>query len=204
MPSKPARASLPPELQGSAGSAAATKPKRVRPSRAKAATWAAAATVAATAMAPAKPAPLAKSLIPACVKIHATQLFPHLAENVHPETGEPLPPRIRAGGQFSCRRLCIVNKFNPKKTEYRVLPMHVEQNSWPIRRQSERLSDPATFKEDEEPGNIELIFDFEDHMIEYMKANRLEPFDPLRKNDLASDKFPEGLKLSGPMPPPLA
>lgn len=201
MPSKPATASLPPELQGTA------KPKRTRPSRAKtAATAAATAAVAtpATAMAPSKPAPLAQSLIPACVKIHATQLFPHLAENVHPETGEPMPPRVRSGGQFSCRRLCIVNKFNPKKTEYRVLPMHIEQNSWPIRRQSERLSDPATFKEDEEPGNIELIFDFEDHMIEYMKANRLEPFDPLRKNDLASDKFPEGLKLSGPMPPPLA
>jgi hypothetical protein len=130
----------------------------------------------------ASPAPLAK--VPAAVKVHWTQLYPNIAR-IDPQTGQPRQTRQRRGGQFSARRLTVVNIFDPKDIRFVVVPIHMDASNWPLAHH-QRLSDPSVYPEDRSQGNIEVIFDFEDELADFMRAFGIEPrIDPLKKNDVA-------------------
>jgi len=152
------------------------------------------------AVAPATAAQFRK--VPPPVKMHASQVYPHLGQNLDPATGSPLPPRQRSGGQFSALRVCLVNQFNPTAVvRYIAVANHIESRDWPIA-SHERISNPAEFPgEDKEPGVIELLFDFEDQYAAFMKSfGQAAIFDPLAKNDIPVGTFPPGVSL--PSEPP--
>ncbi len=143
----------------------------------------------------ARPAP--QAITPAAVKIHANVLFPHLAQNRDAVTGQPLPPRLRTGGQYSARLVNLVNKFNPDQKRQLGLPIHIDPRNWPIA-EYERLSDQET---DGKPGNIEVIFDFEADKNAFLKSHGSRgEIDPLKLNDVSPNQFPTGVTLAAPPP----
>lgn len=144
----------------------------------------------------ARPAMVRK--VPTAVQIHWTALYPDVANMIDPETGMPKPQRERTGGQFSCRRLCVINIFyvpppgKPPECRYIVVMNHVSPDAWPLQK-FERLSDPEAvnpatgqrlYPGDTEPGNVEVIFDFQEDYQLFMEANKVRVrVDPLAKND---------------------
>ena len=116
----------------------------------------------------AKPADVAK--IPTSTKIHWTKLYPQAAA-IDPRTGKPRPRRDRKGGQFSARRITLVNAYDPTRSRTAIVPVHEDSRNWQVD-EFERVSE-----------NVEIIFDFEDELAEFMKAMGLKRKDPLAMND---------------------
>lgn len=131
-------------------------------------------------------------------RVHATALFPHLKEK-RDKTGRPLPPKRRVGGQFSVRRLVLINQFTNDERVHWVIPsLPVQQ--WGIM-ESERFSDPTQHAADTKYGNIEVVFDFQEDLMSFWRSHlRHAPpvIDPLYKNDWDSTKFPPDLRLPSP------
>ncbi len=141
-------------------------------------------TPAIAAPAPARADPARIARVPNSARVHWTTLYPQMRRR-DPITGGPAAERMRTGGQFSARRLTMVNKFTGAK-RHAVVPMHRPSSQWGIE-SYERVMDPDNYPGDPEPGNIEVIFDFEDELHEFMKAFGVNSrIDPLRANDSGS------------------
>lgn len=147
-------------------------------------------------MAPANPASVARpatvAKVPGEVRLHWTQVAPDLmAERIDPHTGAPLPGRAREGGQYSGRLLTLVNKATKKARKVAVLTS-IEPSTWPLK-PYERVSDPQQYPEDEVhgPGNVEVIFDFQDERETWFAAmGASTKFDPLALNDIPPGQAP--------------
>jgi hypothetical protein len=151
----------------------------------------------------------AMMIIPASQKVHYKELHPGLELMRDPVTGQNQPIQFRTGGQYSVRRLVLVNVVNPNQ-QPRVILVHnsTDQRNWPVQAH-ERLSDPNRYPEDERhgPGNLEVVFDDEREYRAYWKANGYQAgatFDPLKMNDVPAGQFPPDLRLpgGGQVPPP--
>jgi len=142
-----------------------------------------------------KPAPVLEP-IPA-KRVHATQLFPHLSFIKDAEGRKMALPR-RTGGQYSARRLVMINLFSGEERTDWVTPGLLPQQ-WGVK-EFERFSDPSKYKEDTKYGNIEVIFDFQWQLLSFWKGlGRKAPiWDPLYRNDYDSTRFPPDVRL----PPP--
>lgn len=156
-------------------------------------------------LAPAKPA--IRRDMPDVQTVHATQVFPHIADNLDPATGEAKPPRERTGGQFSCRLLVLCNRFDPSRVQRLAVPTAMPPSDWPIPRHM-RICDPKFHPGDPCHGNYEVIFDFQDEMLDCLRAlapkNIQVGFDPLYKNDWKEHPGVENLARAGVdvLPPP--
>lgn len=156
-------------------------------------------------LAPAKPA--LRRDVPDAQVVHATQIFPEIADNIDPRTGEKLPTRERTGGQFSCRLLVLVNRYDAGQVKRLALPMHLQMSDWPIPSHM-RVCDPRHHAGDPCHGNYEVVFDFQDQMFECLRAlgpkNLQIGFDPLKMNDWTGHPGVENLRTSGVdvLPPP--
>lgn len=140
----------------------------------------------------------ASVLLPiASKKVHATSLFPHLKYDKD-KHGRKIPLPRRTGGQYSVRRLVLIDLFSKSERTDWVLPSLPSQQ-WGIG-ENERFSDPTKYKEDQKYGNIEVIFDFQTQLMAFWKSVGKRPpiVDPLFKNDYDSTKFPPDMRLPGP------
>jgi len=140
------------------------------------------------------------------VRKHFTELYPDYRD-VDPQTGE-LRKRLRTGGQFSARRILVVNPMSGK-SRTAVVRVHDNPQSWPISG-FERVADPENFPGDPPDGNVEVIFDHPDQLEDYLRSYGLTTrHDPLKLNDTGS-AFLKGpaVAASGPFnqseisPPP--
>jgi hypothetical protein len=129
---------------------------------------------------PARPAPVAlianimsrgaKSIIR-----HFTQLYPDHAGDVDLVTGQPLSQRRRYGGQYSIRRLILVNVWQPEAKKVIWVPTSQEPGQWPLKEYERVSAEPE--------GNVEVLFDFEDQYLQFLAAHGLQGYDPLHRND---------------------
>ncbi len=142
--------------------------------------------------------------IPLSQKVHYKELHPGMSLIRNPITGADEPIQFRTGGQYSVRRLVVVN--NATGSHRIVLVRNSdEQQVWPLAAY-ERIADPTEHPEDAPlgPGNFEVVFDDEREYREYWKAHghkHAAIFDPLKLNDVPDGQFPPDMNLPGGGPP---
>jgi len=129
---------------------------------------------------PARPAPVAlianiMSRGAKSITRHFTQLYPDHAGDVDLVTGQPLSQRRRYGGQYSIRRLILVNVWQPEAKKVIWVPTSQEPGQWPLKEYERVSAEPE--------GNVEVLFDFEDQYLQFLAAHGLQGYDPLHRND---------------------
>lgn len=147
--------------------------------------------------------------IPKSQKVHYKELHPGTELLRDAVTGQETPIQFRTGGQYSVRRLVLVNQVNPQARARILLVRNSdEQQVWPIQAH-ERIADPSKYPQDAPlgPGNLEVVFDDEREYRAYWQAHGNlsgAAFDPLKMNDVPEGQFPPDLRLPGgaAVPPP--
>lgn len=147
--------------------------------------------------------------IPKSQKVHYKELHKGAELLRDPVTGQEQPLKFRTGGQYSVRRLVLVNQVNPNAKPRILLVRNSDTaQEWPIA-SHERIADVDKFPQDDTlgPGNLEVVFDDEREFRAYWTAHGHKGggnFDPFKLNDVPEGQFPPDLRLpgGGAVPPP--